>query len=573
MPVAGWMTGNLGKSWQVIPIGVAFLLLFSSCSGGSSSVAEDRFYFRDVAAASGLSFTHLNGAEGRLYLPEIMGAGGALFDYDLDGDLDVYLCQGGPLEPSLRPPGSPQGGQLFQNQLVQTGQLRFVNVTQTAGIQSNAYGMGAAVGDVDNDGYPDLYLTNFGPNQLWRNLGDGTFEEITAASGTGDDRWSVSATFVDVDRDGWQDLFVVNYVDFTLKTHKDCFHGQRDYCHPDSYAPEPDLLLRNRGDGTFENLTGSSRVATAFGNGLGVVAGDFDQNGWLDIFVANDANANQIWMNQGSFSFTESALLAGAALNHAGHAESGMGVVAADLNGDLNEDLFLTHLTGQTNTLYLNDGQGNFEDRTIRSGLASPSTPFTGFGAGAIDVDNDGWLDLVVVNGTVTAVPGLQKDPFPYHQTDQFFRNLGEGRFVDESTAAGFHRSEVGRGTLFGDIDNDGDVDFVINNNNGPARLMLNQIGQDSTWIGLSLDPGNGSFSALGAWVLVETSAGRKIGRRVSAGSSYASSNDPRVIVGLGAMDTGSCKVTVAWVDGTLSHWENLSVREWHNLRRGEGAP
>jgi len=549
------------------------LLSLIACNNLTPEAENQPAVFTEAAEATGLRFTHDNGWSGRYYLPEIMGAGGALLDYDGDGDLDLYLCQGGSLtEPTGA--GAPMD-RLFRNDLTlnDAGQpsLRFTDVTEESGINAAGFGMGATVGDIDNDGDPDLYLANFGPNQLWRNNGDGTFSDVTGASGTDDPRWSVSATFFDYDGDGYLDLFVGNYVDFTVAAHKDCYSGQLDYCSPSAYNPVPDKLLRNRGDGTFEDVTDVAGMTAPYGSALGAVAADFNGDGRPDLYVANDGNPNQLWLNGGDSGFQENALLAGCALNHGGFAEAGMGVDAADFDGDGDMDLFMTHLTGETNTIYVNDGAGRFEDRTIDTGLGAASKPFTGFGVTWFDYDNDGLLDLLAVNGAVTNVAGVQDDPFPYRQKNQLFHNEGSGAFTEvETKTAGLDRSEVSRGALFGDIDNDGDSDVVVTNNRGPTRLLLNQVGQNARWLRLRvIDPAL-NREAIGALVEAKRSDGATLWRRVQRNAGYASSHDPRVILGLGA--TGAIyEIRVHWPNGQAERWPVSDHGRELVLRRGEG--
>ena len=542
--------------------------------------------FVDRAAETGLDFHHFNGATGKYYMAEVMGAGGALFDYDGDGDLDVYLVQGAMLGAGESyadalfplPAGPPAGGRLFRNLLVETGALRFEDATAASGLTATGYGMGAAAGDFDNDGHPDLYLTNLGPNQLWRNDGDGAFSDVTAAAGADDPRWSTAATFVDYDRDGWLDLYVANYVDFTPARNKRCYAGSSalDYCGPLSYSPYPDRLLRNRGDGTFEDVSAAARIAAVSGPGLGVVAADFDRDGWPDLYVANDDTANFLWRNQGDGAFADEALLAGCAYNEAGEPEASMGVDAGDFDGDGDDDLFMTHIDDETNTLYRNDGTGRFDDWSAESGLAPPSRGVTGFGAAWFDADNDGWLDLLAVNGHVRIDPlqAAAGDPYPLRQTDQFFRNAGDGRFEDATARAGAHFTEpaVGRGAAFGDVDNDGDADVLVTRNNGPARLLVNQTGQDRRWVGLRLLLAPGGRDALGARVAFRLAGGRTLWRRARADGSYLSSNDPRVLAGLGA-DGELAEVTVHWPDGEVESWPGAAAPagRYTVLVRGSG--
>ncbi len=349
--------------------------------------------FREAAAESGLGFVHFNGMSGEKYSHEALGGGVALLDYDNDGDLDVYLVQGAmqgrgkTIEDALFPPRHPLPltDRLYRNDLELRADggrvLQFTDVTDRAGFAAHGYGMGVAAGDVDNDGWIDLYVTNFGSNQLWRNRGDGTFGDITAASGTDDRRWSVAAALFDYDRDGWLDLYVGNYVAFTTDTNKLCRFetGLITYCGPLSYPPEPDRLFRNRGDGTFEDATALIRGAPAAGT-LGVVTGDFNDDGWLDFYVANDALPNHLWLNEGDGSFREEALLAGVAVNMQGDSEGSMGVTAGDFDNDGDEDLFMTHIDRETNTVYVNDGTAYFVDSSVGTGLGTPSHNFTGFG-------------------------------------------------------------------------------------------------------------------------------------------------------------------------------------------------
>ncbi|HUO87448.1 MAG TPA: VCBS repeat-containing protein, partial [Thermoanaerobaculia bacterium] len=425
--------------------GTAVLLLAPILAGAAAPPPPPFLEADDV----GLDFVHVNGRHGELYFVENVGAGAALFDYDGDGDLDLYLVQGEALGPEAQRQGV--GDRLFRNDLTRDADgrpvLRFTDVTAEAGLAEGEYGMGVAAGDFDGDGHVDLYVTNWGPNRLWRNRGDGTFEDVTAASGTGEPRWSVSATFVDYDRDGDLDLFVGNYVAFSYAVHKVCRSesGLRDYCTPLAFAAESDRLFENRGDGTFADATraaGLDRVEPA--GALGVVAADLDGDGWVDLYVANDLAPNHLWINRGDGTFREEALLAGCAVDGQGRAQASMGVDAADFDGDGDEDLFLTHLTGEANTLYVNDGSGMFRDGSIAAGLAAPSLPFTGFGTAFLDYDGDGRLDLLAANGAVRQIEALARagDPYPLHQTNQLFRNLGAGadgrvRFADVSAAAG----------------------------------------------------------------------------------------------------------------------------------------
>ncbi len=542
--------------------------------------------FDDMASESGLDFIHFNGMSGDFYYAEMMGAGAALLDYDNDGDLDLYLVQGNllgeergkTLADAVFPPAQPNSlsDQLWRNDTAEGGELRFVNITQQSGLSSSTgYGMGTVAADFDNDGWVDLYVTNVGPNQLWHNRGDGTFEDRTARSGTGDRHWTVPALAFDYDGDGWLDLFLGNYLGYAVATDKPCIDelGQRNYCGPLAYPPLADRLLHNRGDGSFEDVSSSAGLRRAFGGALGASAADFDGDGLLDLYVANDGLPNQLWHNRGDGSFEDRALLAGTAVNGQGHAEASMGVAAADIDNDGDEDLFLSHLSRETHTLYRNDGKGAFADHSSRSGLGQPSWSFTGFGTAFFDYDNDGWLDLLVVHGAVKVIKelALAGDPLPLHQTNQLFHNLADGSFAEVTQRAGavFALSEVSRGAAFGDLDNDGDTDVVVTQNSGPVRLLRNRVGQDASWLGVRLR--SAKRDALGARARLERTDGLVLWRRAGSQSSYASSSDPRLLFGLGG-STAPVTVTVEWTGGQRETFARLSPGAYYLLRQGQGS-
>ena len=588
------------SSSGVWSFGIA-LLLSAGCaapSGGSAdpddpaSVAAapalpDGPWFTDEAAASGLDFVHFNGAAGRFHYPELIPPGVGLFDYDNDGDLDVWLVQGRMIEEGQTPadafippagPG-PLGGRLFRNDLDAgpdgAPRLRFTDVTAASGIAADGYGLGVAAADVNNDGWTDLFLTNFGPDALYLNRGDGTFREEAAARGLGPTAgFGVSAAFVDYDRDGWLDLYVGHNVDYTPETDIECgtLADARDYCPPETYGGTPDHLYRNTGDGRFVDMSETALAGGRFGPALGVSTADFDGDGWIDIYVANDGVENLLWINQGDGTFRDTGLLAGAALSDLGMTEASMGVDAGDFDNDGDEDLFMTHLNGQGNNLYVNDGSGTFADRSTASGLGAGSLAYTGWGTTWFDFDNDGWLDLLTVNGTITALPGRAPGRFPYDQRKTLFRNRGDGRFADVTARAGpaFMVSEAGRGAAFGDIDNDGDADVLVGNDAGPVQLLVNHVGARQRWLGLRL-VGAGGRDMLGARVAVRRTGAATLWRRARSDGSYASANDPRVLVGLGASEVRPT-VQVFWPDGSVEEWRGLEIDRWTTLRMGEGA-
>jgi hypothetical protein len=510
-----------------------------------------------------------------------MGAGAAVFDYDGDGDLDVYLLQGTMLDPSKSvdqarfPPPQQHwpGNRLFRNELVPSGELRFRDVTEEAGVGFQGYGMGVAVGDYDGDGDLDLYVTNFGPNVLFRNNGEGSFTDVTREAGVDDPRWSASAAFVDYDRDGDLDLYFANYIDFTITNNKECFDptGARDYCTPTTYRPAPSRLFRNEGGGKFVDVSAKAGLGAAFGNGLGVTCADFDNDGWPDLYVANDGTANQLWLNKSDGTFEDIALMAGAAYSGDGRAEAGMGVTAADFDEDGDEDLFMTHLAQETNTLYVNNGRGEFRDETDRFGLGAVSMPYTGFGSQWFDYDNDGRLDLFIANGAVTILESLRGTAYPFHQRNLLLRGGEGGRYEEVSAQGGaaLELSEVSRGAAFGDIDNDGDIDIVVTNNNGPVRLLRNEVGAARPALTVRLRGSIGNREAIGARVALLRRGKPPLWRRAHRDGSYLSSSDIRVTLAVGNETVEG--MGVIWPRGAQERFENLPAAGGVELVEGKG--
>ena len=509
-----------------------------------------------------------------------MGSGVALLDYDGDGDLDVFLLQGTILEPGKNvsnarfppPSGWRPGNRLFRNMLSETGKLQFVDVTDQAGLNHVGYGMGVAVGDYNNDGYPDLFITNFGSNLLYRNNGNGTFADVTAESGLADAGWSASAAFVDYDRDGYLDLYVTHYLDFTVRGNRECFDpaGERDYCPPSAYKPVLHRLFRNLGDGKFRDVTQAAGIAAAVGPGLGVICADFNRDGWPDIYAANDGAANLLWLNNGDGTFREAALLSGAAYSEDGLARAGMGVTAGDFDGTGNESIFVTNLTREGATLFRNNGHGDFRDATRESGLYQLTFPYTGFGAQWFDYDNDGRPDLFVANGAVTIVETLRGTPYPFRQRNLLLHNEG-ARFRETSGEAGapFQLSEVGRGAAFGDIDNDGRLDIVIANNNGPVRLLMNETTPAGHWLAIRLQGVKCNRDAIGARVAVLREGQKPLWGRTHTDGSYLSASDIRVHFGLGV--ASEVQVLVEWPDGSKEKWDHLRPDSLIKLLQGTG--
>lgn len=509
---------------------------------------EGRAWFENVASELGIDFRHQSGHDKEFYLPESMSGGVGLLDYDRDGYLDVYFVQGGSLTGQRR---SQYANVLYRN----LGNGRFVDVTASAGVGDLGYGMGCACGDFDGDGWTDIYVTNVGSNVLFHNNKDGSFSDATADAGVGDKSFGASAVFVDYDRDGDLDLFVANYVDWAPDREVACPgpSGSPDYCSPLVYkAPARDTLYRNNGGGVFSDVTESSGVAETYGNGLGVACGDFNRDGLVDIAVANDLMANQLWINLGHGKFRDEAVERGVAYSGTGVAESGMGVDARDADQDGDLDLFMTHFKDQTNTFYENRN-GFFTDRTDEVGLR-PSLPFVGFGTAMVDLNNDGLIDMFVANGRVLTGPRYGKDGGPYALPNQLFLGTGKGKYREYMPRGGTVEPVIhaSRGAAFGDFDNDGGIDIFIVNRDGPAYLLRNRIGSANHWITFRVTNRRGGC-AIGARVEIDA-GGRQWIRYVRPGYSYCSSNDPRVHFGLGNISRVD-KVVVTWVDGSTTRF------------------
>ncbi len=529
-------------------------------------------YFSDISQDVGLDFVHENGAIGRRWLAEISPAGVALFDFDQDDDLDVYFTNG------HRRLGQSEIDESCGNRLFrQEDNGMFVDATRGSGLGDAHYSMGVAIGDIDNDGDADVYVTNLGQDQLFRNDGDATFENVTRSANVDVDGWSSSASFFDYDRDGFLDLYVVRYVEWNPE--KVCYSqaGALEYCGPKAFLSAHDALLHNNRDGTFSDVTrrgGMGRVASA---GLGVVCDDFNDDGWIDVYVTNDLAANNLWINQGDGTFRDDAELSGAAYNMNGRAEAGMGVVAADFDNDGDSDLFMTHLGQETNTLYRNNGvAGGFVDATGQCGLAVSSVPYTGFGTVAIDVELDGDMDIFVANGRVTQQTALSGAliPAPFDglaEPNLFYANDGTGSFtlLKAQTAAICDPVEVSRGVAAGDIDADGDIDLVVANLHGASRLYRNDAPRQGAWLAVrAVDP-RLNRDAIGARVTVACGE-RRFHRSVSRGFSYLSSSDPRAHFGLGPIREID-SIQVRWPDGLTERFAGVPVNRAAVLVRGTG--
>lgn len=562
------------RGWIVLASGAICVIACERSAEGPVSDAAPRSegeahpeaWFENVAARRGLRFTHTSGFDGRYLFPESVCGGCALVDLDGDGMLDVYLVQSGTLEGSAE--GRPPNG-LFRN----TGGGTFEDVTEGSGAGDRGYGMGVAAGDYDNDGDLDLYVTNLGRNALLRNDGGMRFTDVTDSAGVACEAWSSSAAFFDANNDGWLDLYVVNYIRWTPETEIDCMasEGERDYCSPKAYnAPAPDALYINNGDGTFENATEPAGLLAGFGNGLGVLCADFNGDGAMDVFVANDGMPDQLWRNNGDGTFVDVALATGCAMDQHGEAKAGMGVDSADLDGDLDPDLLVVNLGEESDSLYENRGS-YFQDITASMGLGLSTRSFTRFGVAFVDFDHDGVLDLYEANGRVMR-QGRRWSDDPYAEPNSLLRGGADGRFevVDPRGGTAEPLVHASRGAAFGDVDNDGDVDVLVINRDGPAYLLLNvaeKAGGGATIRALD----EHARDALGA-VLTVRIGGRDIRRDVRSAYSYCSASDPRAHVGLGDAERID-SITVRWPEGSTERFDGAAAGAAVTLRKGQGTP
>ncbi len=556
-----------------MPLRVSCFLLLAvlgfACSGHDGERADGQVVgFVEVSEQVGLDFVHDPGVDGSYFMPESIGSGGAFLDYDNDGDLDIYLVNSGPH--SERANGqTPAVNRLYRQEADGT----FTDVTERSGLGDAGYGMGVAVADIDNDGYVDVYLTNYGPDALYRNNGDGTFTNITGPAGISNPEWGTSAAFLDYDLDGDLDLYVANYVAYDPNDICTDRSGRPDYCGPDGFPGVPDVLYRNNGDGTFTDVSQESSIASGASKGLGVTTADFNHDGWPDLYVANDERPNHLWLNQGDGTFVDEALKLGAALNELGRTEAGMGVAIGDAENDGDLDLFITHLRTESNTLYRYGGEYGYHDDTINAGLAGPSLPYTGFGTGFFDYDLDGDLDLAVVNGRVSRGPLLAENAddywAPYAEPNQLFENTGEGKFelVPPEATAFSQFIENSRGLAFGDVDNDGDLDLLVCNEGGPARLFRNEVDRKGNWLVVRVVDPTLKRDVYGAQVVVQAGA-RRWTRVISPAYSYLSSNDPRAHFGLGRVDSVEA-LEVIWPGGSRSRYPGMPANQFLLVEKG----
>jgi enediyne biosynthesis protein E4 len=545
---------------------VLVIALAAAVPGLLAQTAPPRALFREVARASGIEVTHVNGASPEKHLVETMGSGTALLDVDADGFLDLFVVDGGSLANAQV--AARAGHRLYRNR----GDGTFADVSAASGIAHAEYGQGACVGDVDNDGRDDIYVTNLGPNMLYRNQGGGRFADVTRTARTAAGGWSTSCAFFDIERDGDLDLFVANYLDASRTNNKFCGDKRRQlrvYCHPLAYNSVANVLYRNNGDGTFTDVSEAMGVGAARGNGLGVAVGDVDDDGWPDVFVANDAVPNFLFRNDRGTRFEETALAAGVAVARDGKPRAGMGTEFADFTGDGRLDLGVTNHEFETHSLFRND-DGSFVDATVPSGVAAATLPYVGFATAFFDYANSGWLAYATVNGHVVDNTAMVRPGSAHAQRKLLFATVDGRRFTEIAKEAGpgFAAAGVGRSLVTGDIDNDGDIDLVVTNNGGPLELLRNDSAAANALL-VKLVGVKSNRDGIGAR-LRATVGKRTLVREVKSGAGYLGQSDLRAHFGLGASRTVE-RLQIRWPSGTVETLANVGAGQIVLVREGLG--
>ena len=543
---------------------IAFLLLLSLLITPNVN-GEPSVIFTDATEESGIRFQHEDGRSYKKYFVETLGSGVALFDYDNDNDLDIYLVNGANLDSSDAAPDAMN--RLYRN----NGTGRFVDVTEASGVGHHGYGVGVCVGDYDNDGWLDMYVTNFSANVLYRNNGDGTFTDRTADAGVQSLNWSAGCAFADVDADGDLDLYVANYVNFSVETHTPCrVNGILVYCSPRVYDGVKDVFFRNNGDGTFSENTEDAGFDNLASRGLGVTFGDYDADGDTDLYVANDADANFLYNNDGKGQFREQSQFSGVALSEHGLVENGMGVAFGDYDNDTWLDLAVTNFQHQTNTLYHSDAGEFFTDQTYSSGTGDVSLPYLAWGVNFFDFDHDGFQDIFVANGHIHDNVTLIDSSTTYAQLNHLFWNNGNSTFTDVTTesGSGMALQHSSRGSAVADIDNDGDLDLVVSNVGERIDILRNDGGNRSgNWINLKLIGTVSNRAAIGTRVILKAGAYQQI-REVQSGSSYLSQNDLRLHFGIGTQER--VELEIRWQNGTVQRFEDVPVNGFLKIVEGD---
>ncbi len=521
--------------------------------------------FKDVTQAVGVAFTQANSATSNKYLIETMGGGVALLDYDNDGRLDIFFTNGARLDDPMPAGASPdKSDRKYWNRLYhQNADGTFIDVTEKAGLTGmpqNRYGMGVAVGDYDNDGYDDLYVTNYGANTLYHNNGDGTFTDVTARARVAASGWSASAGFFDYDNDGRLDLFVTRYVDWRIDNNRYCGEkkpGFRAYCHPDNFEGVTNILFHNNGDGTFTDVSSRAGIANPAGKGLGVAFADYDDDGFVDVYVANDSVPCFLYHNNRDGTFTEVGLLAGVAMNEDGKTFAGMGVDFADYDNDGHPDIIVTNLSNERYRLFRDNGDESFRDATNISGIGAATLAFSGWSTRLIDFDNDGWKDLFVAQGHVMDTIEKTSPNLRYAQPFLLLRNQA-GHFTRVTAGEAFQTEWAARGAAFGDLDNDGDLDIVVSNVGQRAVVLRNEVGSRRHWIGIRAIGKKSNRDGIGCRVKVVSASGVRQDFTITTAAGYLSASDKRLIVGLDR-DTTAKLIEIRWPSGILQRLENVA--------------
>ena len=543
-------------------IGISILLLIVIAAGDALTLhanADTDIQFVDVTQEAGIHWKHVDGRSGQKYFMETLGSGAAFFDYDADGDSDLYFVNGAPL-PGYITEETPTNC-FYQN----NGDGTFTDITQKAQVGDTGYGHGCAVGDYNNDGRLDLYVTNYGTNRLYHNNGDGTFTDVAEAAGVTEPRWSTSCAFADYDSDGNLDLYVVNYIVFDITENPWCGlkeKGIRAYCEPDNFPAQSDTLYRNNGDGTFTDVTKSAGIYNTTGKGLGVVWGDYNNDGAPDIYIANDSTENLFYRNNGDGTFEEIGFMVGVALSEDGAAENGMGTTFGDWNNDGWFDLTVTNYAQQTNTLYHNDADGFFTDTTATTKTAQITYPYLGWATAFIDYNNDGYQDLFVANGHLHENLAELGQEGTYGQRNLLFRNNRDATFTEcsETLGAGMQLEDVSRGATFADYDLDGDIDIVVTNSNATPRLLRNDGGNRKNWLQIQLIATNSSTDAIGTRIEVTTGELTQT-REVRSGDGYLSQRDLTLHFGIGDYELVD-SIAVRWQNGVRQTIKGVAANQ-----------
>ena len=536
----------------------------------SPARASGAIEFRDVTKQAGIHFKHNSGAFGKKYLPETMGGGACVLDYDNDGWQDILFVN------SMDWPGHQGATKTFPALYHNNKDGTFTDVTREAGLAVESYGLGCAVADYDNDGWEDIYITTLGSNHLFRNLGNGKFADVTLKAGVADPGFSTSAVWFDYDNDGKLDLFVTHYIDWSVAKDQYCTldNKNKSYCTPQTYKGESSTLFHNKGDGTFENITKRAGLHDPTSKSLGVAMLDYDNDGWMDLFVANDTEPNKLYRNNHNGAFTDVAVQGGVAFSESGRVRAGMGVDAGDYDGSGWQSLVIGNFTNESMSLYRNDGSGLFVDEEILSGIRQVSLQALTFGCFFFDYDLDGRLDIFAANGHVSDDISVVQPTLKYAQPAILLHNSGNRKFEDASAKVGpaLQQPVVGRGAAYLDYDNDGDLDLVITANNGPARLLRNENGNQNDMLRVKLVGTRSNRDGIGAKVILTTSTGARLLRMVKTGSSYASQSELPLTFGLGKPEAGkTVSIEIIWPSGQKDSLSKISADQFITVKEGSG--